>query len=755
VDEFRIYNGALSPIQVRTSLASGPNNPIINAGPILSVSVTTRSNFIVGTFQDPVVTGNSATVSNIDLTALLKGQDLTPFAAVTFSSSDPTIVAVTANNQIQAMGVGSATLTASYQGVSNHCTVTTIAPQPLLLEHRYSFASDASDLISGANGIARGGATVSNGLILTGNSVTRGAYLAMPRDTVQGYTSMSVEMWVTEIPTPAYSRLWSFGNYSAGGGDASGILLFNTYAGTEGLDLNCNPNVPLDTVFGYDNMPIGNGYYPSNDVLTHVVAGVDAVNHVGFIYTNGLLAVSQTFAHNVSEINMQRVTFGKSLSTSDAYVDGIISEARIYYGALSKNQVASNFAAGPTTVGILSGPAHVTDQPAGLTRFVGQSATFTVGAIGTPTLTYQWKQGGTAIPGATSASYTIASVTYSDAGSYTVTVNNGSSDTSLPAVLTVLPISTFANLTNGLVLHLPFDGSYADASGNGNNATNVGTPVFVPGKIGSQALQVNSDKVNSIFNAALVPAPLNYTSAGSPATLHFDAATSWSVSFWVKYTGYPQDLPMIGDSTNSTGNPGWVITDNDGRPEYYMVDTNTPADTLDSSDGPSYFIPTAPPTDNGQWHHMAMTMDRTAQLLTFYLDGVQVEANSISALGSIDDRGSGLGIGQDPTGAYKGFNGPTATYVIDDVGIWSRALSAAEAGSIYYTGQAGRSFDTEGPESLSLIRGSAGTWQIVWEAGTLQSAPAVTGPWNAVNGATAPSYTLTPGAGNQFYRVKL
>ena len=117
-----------------------------------------------------------------------------------------------------------------------------------------------------------------------------------------------------------------------------------------------------------------------------------------------------------------------------------------------------------------------------------------MGAIGTPTLTYQWKQGGTPIPGATSATYTIASVTYSNAGSYTVTVNNGTSDTSVPALLTVLPISTFANLTNGLVLHLPFDGSYADASGNGNNATNVGTPVFVPGKIGSQALQVNSDK---------------------------------------------------------------------------------------------------------------------------------------------------------------------------------------------------------------------------------------------------------------------
>ena len=36
----------------------------------------------------------------------------------------------------------------------------------------------------------------------------------------------------------------------------------------------------------------------------------------------------------------------------------------------------------------------------------------------------------------------------------------------------------------------------------------------------------------------------------------------------------------------------------------------TPPTTVDSSDGPSYFIPTAPSTDNNQWHHMAMTDDR-------------------------------------------------------------------------------------------------------------------------------------------------
>ena len=53
-------------------------------------------------------------------------------------------------------------------------------------------------------------------------------------------------------------------------------------------------------------------------------------------------------------------------------------------------------------------------------------------------LVYQWYKDGKAISGATSASYTISSVTSSDAGSYTVTVSNSAgSVTSSAAVLTV------------------------------------------------------------------------------------------------------------------------------------------------------------------------------------------------------------------------------------------------------------------------------------------------------------------------------
>src|ERR1700694_2902605 len=67
----------------------------------------------------------------------------------------------------------------------------------------------------------------------------------------------------------------------------------------------------------------------------------------------------------------------------------------------------------------------ITAQPANQTVTVGQTATFSVTAIGSATLSYQWQKGTTAIAGATSSSYTTPATTASDNGSqFTVAVSN-------------------------------------------------------------------------------------------------------------------------------------------------------------------------------------------------------------------------------------------------------------------------------------------------------------------------------------------
>jgi hypothetical protein len=79
-----------------------------------------------------------------------------------------------------------------------------------------------------------------------------------------------------------------------------------------------------------------------------------------------------------------------------------------------------------------------TVQPKSQSAAVGSSVTFTAGASGSPTPTYQWKKNGVNVAGATSAAYTIRGASANDAGTYTVVAANSvGSVTSTGAVLKV------------------------------------------------------------------------------------------------------------------------------------------------------------------------------------------------------------------------------------------------------------------------------------------------------------------------------
>jgi hypothetical protein len=92
----------------------------------------------------------------------------------------------------------------------------------------------------------------------------------------------------------------------------------------------------------------------------------------------------------------------------------------------------------PSVMISAAAPSIVT-QPANQTVTAGQTATFSVTALGTTPLTYQWQKGTVVIAGGTSSSYTTAATTTSDSGSqYSVVVSNAIGNaTSKAATLTV------------------------------------------------------------------------------------------------------------------------------------------------------------------------------------------------------------------------------------------------------------------------------------------------------------------------------
>lgn len=440
---------------------------------------------------------------------------------------------------------------------------------------------------------------------------------------------------------------------------------------------------------------------------------------------NGLVSAVNNTTHNVIP-GTDPMFIGRD--RTDRVFDGDIDEAMVFKRSLSSAEIQNLSLMG------VSGPTapQLVTLPESQSVMAGQSAAFSVGAIGAIPFTYQWKLNGANIAGATKATLTIPSAYFTDAGSYSCGVTNSVGGTNSPAAtLAVSPYPQFANLTNGLVLHLKFDGNELDSSGRTNHGTIVGETNYTAGKLGS-AFHYRTDVDQGSYN---------YVTLGTPADLQFGATTDFSVAYWVMFTGLPGDLPFLCSAGNSYGNFGLTFAPSygDGGWSYYVRGVTTGIGLY----GPVNSI------NDGNWHSLVHTFTRAGNALT-YLDGALVDTRSMTAVDDVDT-GLPINIGQDPTGTYA----ESGEASIDDIGVWRRALTPPEAQAIYLVAQdSGRSFDSYGPLTLTLHQAGADL-ELIWQAGTLESSDHVEGPYLPVIGASSPYRKVTTSGDQKYYRVKL
>src|SRR5690606_920680 len=102
---------------------------------------------------------------------------------------------------------------------------------------------------------------------------------------------------------------------------------------------------------------------------------------------------------------------------------GLIDEVAVWDRALSEAEVQS-LAAGAIPVPVVVYPPTISAQPVGTTLRIGESYTISVFASGQEPFSYQWKQDGVDIPGATDRQLQLVNVTVDDSGFYSVVVTN-------------------------------------------------------------------------------------------------------------------------------------------------------------------------------------------------------------------------------------------------------------------------------------------------------------------------------------------
>ena len=118
-----------------------------------------------------------------------------------------------------------------------------------------------------------------------------------------------------------------------------------------------------------------------------------------------------------------------------------LADSGAQFSVLVSNPVNSLVSQAATlTVDAAATPPSIATQPVDTSVVVGQTATFSVVATGTAPFTYQWRRNGSAIAGATAASYTTPAASAADNNAlFSVVVSNGTAPaaTSANAKLTV------------------------------------------------------------------------------------------------------------------------------------------------------------------------------------------------------------------------------------------------------------------------------------------------------------------------------
>jgi len=388
----------------------------------------------------------------------------------------------------------------------------------------------------------------------------------------------------------------------------------------------------------------------------------------------------------------------------------------------------------------------------------GGSVSLSVVATGN-SLTYQWRkngiplQNGGDISGAPTSTLTINPLSPADVAVYTVVVFSPAGST--VSANASVRISTY-NIQDSLVGYWKFDEtSGTNALDSATNGTHdvaeifSVAPAWVVGKVGN-AYSFDGNTWMFVTN--------------------FPKATAGiAASAWVNLNGAPPggseviiqnaqpNLYLNGGAVRITGSFEFTLAFDSASGNMY------PEGGVGIGANIATVIGTKPVPSSG-WHHVAFTADGAQVRL--YVDGQQ--SGVVSYSGTIDTPdipylsiGARLNVDTNsPVGVSPDANGEFNTGLLDELALWTRALSADEITALYTAGAAGKGLTTivltppvTGGGTLKASV-AAGKITVTWTSGTLQSATSVKGTWTDVTGATGGSFTEAVAAGAKFYRTR-
>lgn len=390
--------------------------------------------------------------------------------------------------------------------------------------------------------------------------------------------------------------------------------------------------------------------------------------HVALVDNNGALSVyvdgvlDSTRTYTKSTAPDETVSIGAiQRAAVSHWFKGAVDELALWNRALTQAEVQSLLSASIETPVVKSAPFFTIQPtiPSGV--LIGDNLTLSAGVGGSPGINLQWYKNNDPITDATGTSLALSNVTIADNGTYKVVATNPQgSVTSTPVVLSV---GTFPapNLTNGMVAYWPLDEVQGTktpdlASGYDMDLVNLSGSDVVAGKWGS-AIRFDATRQTMLKRV---------NNPGESLPIYNNP--SFSVSLWVR--GLPQpDRRVFSEGSTANTQPLFNIGTHNGGVEP-AVDSFIRTDTGGTG---NHKYSTIPAFDDS-WHHILYTQREVGgtPVATLYVDGVKD--------GIVMDPRRPLTLNTTTIGGIlRGTPSAWFTGEIDDVALWTRALSPEEA----------------------------------------------------------------------------
>ncbi len=249
------------------------------------------------------------------------------------------------------------------------------------LTHRYSFTTDATDSVGGANGTLVNSATVSGGQLQLNNpnfsASTSGqtdphGYLTLPANILPSSGSATIEEWYTFTGSGFFTESYTFSNGTDAAPPFGGQYLMGTISAPQPATPPGGPNTGgshiVESINGFNPGPetdafgttpnigaAGGGYQDDGETFmaaTVIDGAAGTLSYYLFdVSAGGVGGLQQTVTGiPLSSFNFTNAYLGRSAFSGDDATSGSIDEFRVYNNAQSGSQVAADFAAGPNVV---------------------------------------------------------------------------------------------------------------------------------------------------------------------------------------------------------------------------------------------------------------------------------------------------------------------------------------------------------------------------------------------------------------------